>query len=264
MLPISVILILIVFPVILFYGHFRFYHSVEKEVSDLFNAMGVKETLVTKEDLEYLPEKLRNYLLKVGVIDKCKDCHVTFKQAGRIKTGQDKKWTDFTATQYMTADSPNFIWSARSFPIFIRDKSIKGKGEVRVSLFGLKDIAKSNGHKTDESALARCLGELLFYPVGFLSDAITWEDLKNGSLKATARAGETEVEGFFFFNEDGLLYRFEAKRYRDETLENFTGIAEDYQMKNGLFIPTKMRAIWNLMEGDFEYFNCTITAYNID
>ena len=26
----------------------------------------------------------------------------------------------------------------------------------------------------------------------------------------------------------------------------------------------KMSAIWKLKEGDFEYFNCTITDYNID
>lgn len=264
MLLIGGILILIVLPLTIFYGHYRFYSSVEKEVSRMFNTKGAKETLVTKKDLEFLPEKLRDYLLKVGVINACKDCHMTFKQTGRIKTGQDKKWIDFTATQYMTANSPNFIWSARSFPIFIRDKSVNGKGEIKVSLFGLKDIVKSDGRKTDESALTRSLGELLFYPIGFLSSAILWEDLKNGSLKATAQVGDTKVEGIFFFNEDGLPSRFEAKRYMNETLEGFTGIAEDYQRKEGLFIPTKMRAIWNLKEGDFEYFNCTITDYKID
>lgn len=258
------ILIVLVLPLAIFYGHYRFYNSVEKEVYAMFNTTGNRETLVTKKDLESLPEKLREYLLKVGVVDKCKDCHVSFKQTGRIKTGQDKKWTDFTAMQNMTADTPNFIWSARSFPMFIRDKSVNGRGEVKVSLFGLKDIAKSDGYKTDESALIRCLGELLFYPIGFLSENISWEATKNGSLKATTQVGDTKIEGVFFFNANGLLYRFESKRHMDETLEDFTGIAEDYQMKEGLFIPTKMRAIWNLKEGDFEYFNCTITDYKID
>lgn len=258
------ILILIALPLLLFYGHYNFYNSVEKEVSGMRNTSVVKEILVTKKDLEVLPKKLGDYLIKIGLIGTCKDCHVTFKQTGHIKTGQDKKWTDFTATQYMIVDSPSFIWSARSFPMFIRDKSIHGKGEVKLSLFGLKDVAKSVGYKTDESALARCLGELLFYPVGFLSDAITWEDLENGAVKATIEVAGIKADGIFFFNEDGLLYRFESKRYMNETLEDFTGIAEDYQMREGLLIPTKMRAIWNLESGDFEYFNCTITDYNID
>lgn len=258
------VLILIVLPVILFYGHYRFYSSVEKEINMMFNLNGKKETVVTANDLAALPKKLSDYLLKIGIIDACKDCNVTFKQIGRIKTRQDKNWIDFTATQYMTANSLNFIWSAKSFPIFIRDKNLMGKGEIRVSLFGLRDISKTDTKKTDESALSRCLGELLFYPIGFLSDAISWELLSNGSLKAMVQVNESKAEGIFYFNEEELLYRYESKRYMEETLEDFTGIAEDYTEMAGLFIPSKMRAIWNLENEDFEYFSCTITDYKID
>ena len=264
MVLIGGILILVVLPVTLFYGHYHFYRSVEKEIYGMFHFTGKKETPVTQKDLVALPKKLRAYLLKVGVIDSCWDCHATFKQIGRIKTARDKKWTDFTATQYMTATTPNFIWSARSYPLFIRDKSLHGKGEIKVSLFGLKDVAKFNGPKTDASALARCLGELLFYPIGFLSENISWESLENGSLKAKVNINNTKAEGIFFFNEDGLLYRFESKRYMEDTLENFTGIAEAYKTMGGLYIPSKMRAIWNLNDGDFEYFNATIAEYKID
>lgn len=258
------IFFLIVLPLTLFYGHYRFYGSVEKEVNTMFNEYSKKETRVTENDLEILPEKLRNYLLKVGVIGSCKDCNLTFKQNGRIKTGQDKKWMDFTATQYMTTNSPNFIWSARSFPMFIRDKSCNGQGEIKVNLLGLWDIAKTDGSKTDESALARGLGELIFNPIGFLSDTISWEVLPNGSLKAIVRVNETQAEGLFYFNEDNLLYKFESKRYNGEILENFTGLAENYKQIGGLFIPSKMTAIWNLKNEDFEYFNATITDYKID
>lgn len=127
--------------------------------------------------------------------------------------------------------------------MFIRDKSINGQGEVKVSLFGLKDVAKSDSVKIDESALARSLGELLFYPVGFLSKAIMWKILPDGSLKAMVQVNGTVAQGIFFFNEEGLLYRYESKRYMGETLEDFTGIAEDYKQMGGLLIPSKMRAI---------------------
>ena len=263
LLAIGIFLILIL-PLTLFYGHYHFYRSIEKEVNIMFNAHGKKEKPVTLKDLDTLPDQLKHYLLKVGVIDACKDCNVIFKQTGRIKTGQHKSWTDFTANQYMTANAPNFIWSAKSFPMFIRDKSCNGNGEVKVSLFGLIDIAKTNGKKTDESALARSLGELLFYPVGFLSETISWEVMPEGSLKAKVLVNQTTAEGIFYFNAEGLLYRFESKRYMGETLENFTGIAEDYKQMGELFIPSKMRAIWNLKKGDFEYFNSTITDYKID
>lgn len=264
MILITGIFLILILPLTLFYGHHHFYRSVEKEVNNMFNKRGKKETPISVKDLEALPKKLGDYLQKIGVIGTCKDCNVTFKQTGRIKTGKDKSWTDFIATHYMTAHSLNFIWSARSYPMFIRDKSMNGQGEVKVSLFGLKDIAKTGDKKTNQSALVRCLGELLFYPIGFLSKNITWEVKPNGPLRAIAVVNETKAEGIFYFNEEGLLYRFESKRYMGETLENFTGIAEDYKKMEDLFIPTKMRAIWNLEDGDFEYFNCTITDYRID
>lgn len=264
MLAIISISILLVLISTVFYGFFHFYDAVEKEKEAMFNQTEKKEQLITLDDLEKLPLPLKNYLIKVGVLGKCKDCNVVFKQDGRIKTGIGKKWTHFTATQYMTASAPNFIWCARSYPLFIRDKSRKGQGEVRVNLFGLKDLATYGGAKTDQSALARGLGELICYPIGFLSDAISWELRSDGSLGATARVGETLAKGVFFFDGEGMLSRFESKRYMEEELESFMGIAEDFKLRNGLVVPTKMKAVWNLESGDFEYFNCTITDYRID
>ncbi|MFS4467889.1 DUF6544 family protein [Maribacter sp. 2210JD10-5] len=264
MLLITGIFILVVLPLVLYYGHYQFYRTVEKEVHQIFNASGKKEFPITKKDLHGLPKALRTYLLKIGILGACKDCHVAFKQSGRIRTGQGKKWINFTATQYMTANSPNFIWSAKAFPFFIRDKSSNGEGEVKVSLFGLMTIARSIGKKTDESALSRCLGELLVYPVGLLSNNISWEVLPDGSLKAVTHVNKTKVEGIFYFNDEGLPNRFRTKRYMGESLESFTGMAEEYRWMAGMLIPSKMKAIWNLKEGDFEYFNCTITDYKID
>jgi hypothetical protein len=229
----------------------------------LLNQFSRSQHSITNDDLSKLPIALKKYLIKAGVIGKYKDGHAIFKQRGRIKTSKEKGWTAFRAIQHMTASSPNFIWSAQAYPLFIQDKSANGKGEVKVNLFGLKNVATFNGPKADESALARCLGELMFYPIGFLSEHISWEVLNAHSLKAKVQMNGTETEGVFYFNEEGLLSSFQALRYKDEALENFTGIAEDYKSMDGLFIPSKMKAIWNLKDGDFEYFNCTITHYQI-
>ena len=259
-----ILLIVIVLAFLIFFGFYRFRGLVSKEKDVLFNQFGKTENAIDQADLSKLPLSMKNYLEKVGVIGKCKDSHLTFKQRGKVKTERGKKWTNFTATQYMTARFPNFLWSAQAFPMFIYDKSINGKGEVRVSMFGLKDVAKSSGEKTDKSALSRCLAELMFYPIGFLSDAISWETINTKAVKASVKVNGTSAEGIFYFNSDGLLCQFESKRYMSETLENFTGLAEDYKFMEGLFVPSKMKAVWNLEQGDFEYFNCVITDYRID
>ncbi|UII79969.1 DUF6544 family protein [Flagellimonas sp. CMM7] len=262
----ALIIVLFVFTLVLyiFYGYYRFNTLVEKDKEQLFNLTGNSEKLVTKEDLAHLPNSMKNYLIKVGVIGKCKDCHAIIKQSGQIKQKQNGKWTDFTAKQFMTAKPVGFVWAAKAFPVFVKDKSIEGVGEVNISFLGLKSIAVNQSTETDESALGRCLGELAFYPVGFLNNTIVWKDIDENLVKATIIVGDTTTEGFFHFDENGLIDRFESKRYKDETLENFTGKVENYQIICGLYIPTKIKAIWNLKSGDFEYFNCDIVDYRIE
>ncbi|PWL37630.1 hypothetical protein DKG77_15130 [Flagellimonas aquimarina] len=263
---IALVIVVLVFALVIcvFYGYYHFNVLVEKDKEELFNHTGNSEKLVTKEDLDHLPNNMKDYLIKVGVIGKCKDCHAIIKQSGQIKQKQDGKWANFIAKQFVTAKPIGFVWAARAFPVFVKDKSIEGVGEVNISFLGLRSIAVHQSKETNESALGRCLGELTLYPIGFLNNDITWKYIDENSIKATITVGGTTTEGVFYFDKNGLIDRFESKRYRDETLEDFTGKVENYQTKCGLHIPTKMKAIWNLKNGDFEYFNCNIIDYRIE
>ncbi len=248
----------------LFYGHYHFYHSVEKDKDQLFNKNGNTERPVVQQDLRDLPQLLVDYLKKVGVEGICSDCHLTFKQRGRIRKNASSKWMDFSAKQLMSAVPIGFIWAAKSFPLFVKDRSIMGIGETNVSLFGLLSIGKKQSHKIHESALNRCLAELPLYPIAFLNKAITWKVLNENSLKANLIVDNTKAKGVFYFNENGLIERFESERYRGEVLDEFVGKFGDYEVLSDLYVPTKMKALWKLKEGDFEYFNCEIMDYRID
>lgn len=256
-------LILVLLLMFLFYGSYKNRTEIKLEKEALFGQFIENNSPISNSDLTHLPSRFRSYLIKSGVIGKDRDSRVRFGQLGQIKTAQNKKWKQFKATQYMSSKIPGFIWSATSFPLFIRDKSICGIGEVKVNLLGFKDVAKFGDQKTNESALVRYLGELMFYPMGFLNSNISWEELSYDAVKATLKVNNVLAQGVFFFNENGLLYRFESNRYMGETLEKFKGIAEDYTMMEGLYIPSKMKAIWQLKNGEFEYFNAQITNYKI-
>ncbi|MEM7380838.1 MAG: DUF6544 family protein [Bacteroidota bacterium] len=247
-----------------FYGYWKFNHAVDMEKEAFLHSKGKKEEQIVLRDLDHLPALMQEYLKKVGVLGKCRDCHIVFKQSGRIRSGPKKRWTHFSATQYMTAEPAGFLWSAQTFPIFVRDKSIEGRGEVKLSFMGLKNLEVFSGPETDQSALARCLGEYIFYPVGFLNKAISWQEIDEHQLKVKMTYKNTTVEGVFRFDEHGLLQRFRTQRYKGDKLTDFTGLAEDYKLIQGYYVPTRMRAIWNLAEGDFEYFNCNITDYRIE
>lgn len=256
-------IVLVILIATLFYGSYSVRKAIDLEKKALFGK-SKNDRPISNADLDSLPPKLRSFLIKAGVIGKCVESNASFKQQGHIKTARNKKWRHFKATQYMSSKTLGFIWSATSFPLFIRDKSVNGVGEVKVNLLGFKDVARFSGATINESALTRCLGELMFFPVGFLNKDILWEIQSHEALKASLKVNDVVANGIFYFNAEGLLYRFESKRYMGDTLENFTGMADDYKMMNEVYIPSKMKAIWNLDQGDFEYFNAQITDYRID
>ena len=257
-------LVVFVLVLSLFYGHYRFYRLVERDKQLLFNHVGNTEQMVNSNYFKSLPGLLVRYLKEVGVEGKCKDCHLTLKQMGSIRKDFKSKWMDFTAKQVMTSVPMGFIWAAKSFPVFVKDKSILGAGETLVSLLGLFDTSEGHSNKINESALGRCLAELPLYPVAFLNKNISWSIVDDHSVKATITIEGTTVEGVFYFDHSGLIQRFESYRYRGENLERFTGEMTEYKTLAGLYVPTKLRAIWNLKEGDFDYFKCEIVDYQID
>nr|WP_298995418.1 DUF6544 family protein [uncultured Allomuricauda sp.] len=258
------VLFVFVLPGAIFYAYYHFSKRVNKQVEFLFNLSGNTEKPATQEDLNHLPQIVRQYVLKVGVLGKCKDCHVILKQSGNIRQEKNKRWMTFTGKQFISAKPLGFVWAARSFPFFVIDKSIEGEGETNVSFLGYFSLGSDSSAKTHQSALARCLGELALYPICFLNEKINWEILDDKSVKAKIVQNHTSAEGVFYFNDKGLIDHFVTHRYRGDSLEEFTGRFNAYEKKDGLLVPTELSATWNLAEGDFEYFNCKITDYKTE
>jgi hypothetical protein len=49
------------------------------------------------------------------------------------------------------------------------------------------------------------------------------------------------------------VIQFKTKRYKDKTLENFTGHFSDYRSVNSMKVPFYLGATWNLESDDFSY-----------
>jgi hypothetical protein len=138
-----------------------------------------------------------------------------------------------------------------------------GTGEILVNLLGLRKLVSVSTPETAQSALGRYFGELLWFPIGFLDKDIQWEAVDDTTIKGVITKDGISFDGYFHFTENGLIDSFKGQRYRDTTLENFTGKAADYQLMDGLLIPKKMTAIWELEQGSLEYFKATISQYQI-
>ena len=103
---------------------------------------------------------------------------------------------------------------------------------------------------------------------GLLDKRITWSERDTHSLNATLTVNDLSVNGVFYFDDKGLINRFETKRYFESngkyTLEDWSAILDSYSTFDGILLPSKGRVIWNLKEGDFEYFNFEVVDYKRD
>lgn len=79
------------------------------------------------------------------------------------------------------------------------------------------------------------------------------EPVDNNSAKVILIDKNLTAEGVFNFSEPGQITQFKARRYKDKTLENWTGHYSNYKEVDGMRIPFDVEVIWNLESGDFSY-----------
>lgn len=135
-----------------------------------------------------------------------------------------------------------------------RDMYYDGRGYLEVKLLSVIKIADAKGKEIDQAALLRWLAETPWFPTALLpSEELKWEPIDNNSAKVILIDKNLTVEGVFNFNEQGQITQFKAKRYKDKTLENWTGYYSDYKKIEGMQIPFYVEVVWNLESGDFSY-----------
>jgi len=265
-----VVLVIIVVLVISFAtSYVRFERRVADEVRELFKE--VEETgpeVISEADLEGLPEPVQKYLRYAQIVGKKRIGTVRLKQKGSIRTGEDQGWMPFTAEQYYTTDDPAFVWHATvkffSLPLMkVRDRFYKGKGNMLIKLLPFITIADASGDEMDQGTLLRYLNEMMCFPTAYLDEYIQWEPIDSSSAKATITVKGLAASAILYFNEEGQMTDFVAKRYmsvEDEySLETWSTPIEEYREINGIMVPVKGEAVWRLSSGDFSYIRIEIT-----
>ena len=250
-------------------GNAIFKGKVNSEVEKLFNKRkDAKPKVVTEADIKGLPEPVQRYLRYSQIIGKEVIETVRLKQKGSMRMREGQKWMPLEAAEYYTTDPPGFIWHgsiefAPFFPVKARDMLSEGEGAMLVKLLGLINIADASGPEMTQASLVRYLSEAIWFPTAFLSDCIQWEPIDSNSAKATISVNELTASAVFYFNASGELENFIADRYRDDNgqlvLEKWSTPITEYKEINGVRIPSKGDAVWNLSSGDFKYIEVELT-----
>ncbi|MFC1967638.1 DUF6544 family protein [Chloroflexota bacterium] len=133
-----------------------------------------------------------------------------------------------------------------------------------VKLLGLISIADASGTEMNQASLVRYLSETIWFPTALISDYIRWEPIDTNSAKATIDVDGLTASAVFYFKESGELENLVAERYYEEygqfVLRTWSTPITEYEEINGIRMPSKGYAVWNLSSGDFKYIEVELTS----
>ncbi|MEX2511292.1 MAG: DUF6544 family protein [Cyclobacteriaceae bacterium] len=272
-IPNLIILITIIFS----YANVKFEALVEEEKTNILLKSNMENLgTLSAADVKGLPDAVKKWLVNSGAIGKKMMINGKIVQKALMKTKPEQEdWKIATAIQYCVIDEPALIWTVdlKMNPFLRlkgRDKFQDGKGEMLIKMNSLVNVVHETGEKIDEGTIQRYLGEMVWFPSLAVSPYVSWEELDGLSARATMTFKNTTGAGTFYFKENGDFIKFVALRF----MENKPGAekkewvltVDEYGVFDGIKVPSKMKATWNLENGDWTWLDLEILKiqYNIN
>lgn len=230
--------------------------------------------LFTHEIISGLPEPMAKYLNVCGYMNTPVPYNAdVYWSDSEIRLSPDREWGQLKTVQFNSVDPIGRVAYMKfiRMPVAGRDLYRDGYGEMKGKLLGLFRIIFDSGRATAQSVLITTFCEFLLIPGYLFSEKVKWEQVDNQTVRGTLAEHGIRVEALFRFNDEGLLTRVETgDRYYSEgkgahKKVRFSAVIDSYKTQGEIRIPEKMKAVWHLPDGDYEYFRGTIgrVAYNV-
>ena len=178
-------------------------------------------------------------------------------------------WIPLKAEQWYSVRPPGFVWYATlhvgRVPIVrARDMYRTGKGRMLIKAASVVTVADAKGKRFDQGEMVRYLSEMMWFPqpswrTTFPSRRSTPTRLVSSSPMVAGPPPER-----LFFDAEGRLTEFVARRYTGSNLETWSVPITAYGQFEGLKLPVRCKAVWKLAKGDQEYIEVTITALDYE
>ncbi|NMB52683.1 MAG: hypothetical protein GX999_10170 [Bacteroidales bacterium] len=183
-----------------------------------------------------------------------------------LKMSQDKEWVKLHTMQFNSVKpiGRTAYMKMLGMPVAARDLYRNGYGEMNVKLLNLIKLAFDNSKEVAQSALISTFCEFMLIPGYLLLDNVKWEQIDDYLVRGTLIDNGIEVSGIFYFNKEGVFTHFETFDRYFTTGKNsykkvkFSVIVDSYKNQDNLKISEKVKVMWHLPEGDFEYYKGTI------
>lgn len=266
----TIVNFIVLFPAVVNVASLQFRAKAHKEAVALLNKNAVVN--LSNQGYANLPLPVKRWLDASGALHANTLHTLRLKQKGKLRMEPGGKWFPVEAEQYFNVDSPSFVWLASIdggvYSVAGKDIFDKGKGRMNIRALSLLTVADARGPEMDQGTMLRYLAEVQWFPQAALCPFITWEGIDDTTVRARFSVGGKTVEGFFYFNEQGDITRFEAKRYMEKngvySLETWSVPVTAYAVFDGVRVPSRGNTIWKLKDGDFNWFRWEVTeiSYN--
>ena len=237
------------------------FESEKKELLDRSLSSEIK--VFSEETVNHLPEPLKKYLSVCGYMNTPVPINANVHWAESfLKLSLEKEWGRLQTTQFNAVNPIARISLMKflSMPFLGRDIYRNGYGEMKGKLFNLFRIVFANSKETAQSALITVFCDFLFIPGYILSPNVKWESLNENAVRAALTDNGIAVSGVFYFDKNGFFDHFETDDRYYETGKNtykkvkFSTIVDGYKNQGDIKIAERVRIIWHLPEGDYEYY----------
>jgi hypothetical protein len=149
----------------------------------------------------------------------------------------------------------------------VHDAYIAGKGRLHAAVLGLFTMANVQGDgEVARGELMRFFAEAPWYPTALLpSQGVRWETVDDRSANATLVDGPIAPTLLFSFDDAGLIesVRAEARGAvvgKTMVMAPWEGRWSDYQVRDGMTVPSTGEVAWLRPEGRRAYFRGTVTS----
>lgn len=239
----------------------------KNEVEELFaQSSNISAKTFSYEQLSDLPEPVQRYFRHVLKDGQPYISYVRLTHDGQFRAGLDKDFTNIRGEQYFTAEKPGFIWKGTTSMFTARDMYVADKGRLIVTLFSLYNIVDAMGENFNEGELQRWLAESVWFPTNLLpNERNQWSPIDANSAKLLFKYKSVSFSYIVTFNEVGEITQMETQRFiGEENREPWLCKMADYQEINGVIVPMKAEAIWNLENGAISYARFNVLKIEYD
>ena len=221
-------------------------------------------------ELDALPAPVQRYFRAVLKDGQPLIAAATFELAGTINmsamSSSTEQWKPFTSTQRAVIHRPGFLWTGQvsmlpGLVAHVHDSYIAGVGTLHAAMLGLFTVASVHGGgEIARGELMRYFAEMAWYPTALLpSQGVRWAAVDDKSANATLVDGPISLTLLFRFDESGLATSVHADARgagvgKDMVMLPWECSVSNYQLRDGMMVPTRGEAAWLLPHGRRPYF----------